>query len=228
VTKKRKKMIDDTNFGQIVAFKLDDDKNECLVVVQHKNVTETYIGNYSKLSIHNGYIPLQVLHFGKFLMLMDSSPQTIEMEELENILNNLTYNDFIFQLKDNQFPRTVNKAKELFKTKKFVGMKASLDNTFGYASIGIIINDRVFDFVGKVRHMPFVDDKGLFCFKVSEKDQFLSHLLDDRLIDMTTVVPYEDALRCMKWISRVLVVEQGWDCEDVVELLNISDKKIDD
>jgi hypothetical protein len=214
--------MDNEGYGQIVAFRLNKENHECLIVVEHKDIIETYMGNYSKRTTYRDLESLSVLHFDSFLMLMENSPQTIEIEELDIILENLISHDFIYQLKDDQFPRTVRKAKELFSQKTFVGMKASLDKSFNVGYIDIMVGDMVFEFIGKVEELPFIDDKGLFCFKVSEKDEFLSHLLDDRLVDMTTVVSFDNALRCMKWISKVLIVEQGWECDNVVDLLNLN------
>lgn len=206
--------------AQIVAFNINQDENECLVVVEHKNITETYLGNYTKLTTYD-VNNTDILHFGQSLILMDNSPQTIEVEELVEILGKLIENDFIFQLKDNQYPRTVGKAKDMFKNKKFVGMKASLLPSMDMCQIDIEIDDKSFTFKGRVRYMPFVDSKGLFCIKISEKDEFLSHLLDDRLVDLTTILSYRDSLSCVKWICRVLVIDEGWDGKNAMELLNI-------
>ena len=191
---------------------IDERENQCLIVVNIENHIEMYLSEYYYCGKVNSLYDMEdvnIIHFPDVAIFVDGCCHTIEIEEIDKILSYLIYHDKALQLKDGEFPGVVRECKKLFRSSKSAGYKASMI-TPDYCKFDIKIDKKIFSFEGKVKRPLSVDTTGYLAVNLSEKEYFLNYILDDRFMDMTCIMPFDDAVKKLKRMCQILVVEEMW------------------
>ena len=68
-----------------------------------------------------------------------------------------------------------------------------------------IIDNNQYTLLGSTGHPPMVDIKGEICFRITMENAFLAYLLDEKYIDLTSMMMYSEAIEQLKNMANLLM-----------------------